>query len=134
MENSSSSSTYMWSNWSSFLAIIVLFLPSTLFLQLFVKTSELSDWYTKLPKFSGRKLINWKEGIALFILFSIFVSSSLVSAIPLFFLKIIGILYLAWIFYILLGWLDKEGITANASELTTIASVILRGIGIVGGI
>tara|TARA_B100000886_G_scaffold197179_1_gene135889 strand:+ start:601 stop:813 length:213 start_codon:yes stop_codon:yes gene_type:complete len=70
----------------------------------------------------------------LFILFSIFVSSSLVSAIPLFFLKIIGILYLAWIFYILLGWLDKEGITANASELTTIASVILRGIGIVGGI
>ena len=89
-----------------------------------------------MPKFSGRKPINRKVGIALFILFSIFVSSSLVGAIaiPFVFLKIIGILYLAWIFYILLGWLDKGGIKANASELTTIASVILKGIGIVGGI
>ena len=117
-----------------FLAIIVLFFPSTLFLQLFLKTSELSDRYTKLPKFGGRKSINQKLGIALFILFSIFVSSSLVGAIPLIFLKIIGILYSAWVFYILLGWLDKGGIKANARELTTIASVILKGIGIVGGI
>ena len=117
-----------------FLAIFVLFLPSTLFLQLFVKTSELSDRYTKLPKFSGRKPINRKVGIALFILFSIFVSSSLVGAIPFVFLKIIGILYSAWIFYILIGWLDKGGIKANARELTTIASVILKGIGILGGI
>ena len=70
----------------------------------------------------------------MFILFSIFVSSSLVGAIPYVFLKIIGILYAAWIFYILLGWLDKGGIKANAGELTTIASVILKGIGIVGGI
>jgi len=117
-----------------FLAIFVLFLPSTLFLQLFVKTSELSDRYTKLPKFSGRKPINRKVGIALFILFSIFVSSSLVGLIPFVFLKIIGILYTAWFLYILLGWLDKGGIKANASELTTIASVILKGIGILGGI
>ena len=117
-----------------FLAIIVLFFPSTLFLQLFVKTSELSDRYTKLPKFRGRKPINQKVFIALFILFSIFVSSSLVGAIPFVFLKIIGILYSAWIFYILLGWLDKGGIKANAREITTIASVILKGIGILGGI
>ena len=115
---------------------LFLFTPPILLLQLFVKTTELSDRYTKLPKFSGRKPINRKVGIALFILFSIFVSSSLVGAIsiPLVFLKIIGILYSAWIFYILLGWLDKGGIKANARELTTIASVILKGIGILGGI
>ena len=117
-----------------FLAIIVLFLPSSLVVILFGKTFELSDRYTKLPKFSGRKPINQKVGIALFILFSIFVSSSLVGAIPFVFLKIIGILYSAWIFYILIGWLDKGGIKANADELTTIASVILKGIGIIGGI
>ena len=117
-----------------FLAIICLFFPSTLVLTLFVETSKLSDRYTKLPKFSGRKPINQKVGIALFILFSIFVSSSLVGAIPYVFLKIIGILYAAWIFYILLGWLDKGGIKANAGELTTITSGILKVIGIIGGI
>ena len=119
-----------------FLAIIVLFLPSSLVVILFGKTFELSDRYTKLPKFSGRKPINRKVGIALFILFSIFVSSSLLGAIsiPLVFLKIIGILYATWIFYILLGWLDKGGIKANAGELTTIASGILKVIGILGGI
>ena len=115
---------------------LFLFTPPILLLQLFVKTTELSDRYTKLPKFSGRKPINRKVGYALFILFSIFVSSSLLGAIsiPLVFLKIIGILYSTWIFYILLGWLDKGGIKANARELTTIASVILKGIGILGGI
>ena len=117
-----------------FLAIICLFFPSTLVLWLFVETSKLSDRYTKLPKFSGRKPINRKVGYSLFILFSIFVSSSLVGAIPYVFLKIIGILYSTWIFYILLGWLDKGGIKANAREITTIASVILKGIGILGGI
>ena len=70
----------------------------------------------------------------MFILFSFFITASLVGLIPLVFLKIIGILYLAWIFYILLGWLDKGGIKANAGEITTIASVVLKGIGILGGI
>ena len=115
---------------------LLLFVPSALVVILFEKTIELSDRYTKLPRFSGRKPINQKVGITLFILFSIFISASLIGAItiPLVFLKIIGILYLAWFFCILLGWLDKGGIKANASELTTIASVILKGIGIVGGI
>ena len=113
---------------------LFLFVPSSLVVILFGKTFELSDRYTKLPKFGGRKPINQKLGIALFILFSIFVSSSLVGAIPFVFLKIIGILYSAWIFYILLGWLDKGGIKANAGELTTIASGILKVIGIIGGI
>ena len=115
---------------------LFLFTPPILLLQLFVKTTELSDRYTKLPKFSGRKPINRKVGYALFILFSIFVSSSLLGAIsiPLVFLKIIGILYSTWIFYILLGWLDKGGIKANAGEITTITSVVLKGIGILGGI
>ena len=113
---------------------LFLFVPSVLVVILFEKTIELSDRYTKLPRFSGRKPINQKVGITLFILFSIFISASLVGVIPLVFLKIIGILYLPWIFYILLGWLDKGGIKANASELTTIASVILKGVGILGGI
>ena len=113
---------------------LFLFVPSSLVVILFGKTFELSDRYTKLPRFRGRKPINQKVGIALFILFSIFVSSSLVGAIPFVFLKIIAILYAAWIFYILLGWLDKGGIKANAGELTTIASGILKVIGIIGGI
>ena len=57
-----------------------------------------------------------------------------IEAIPLIYLKIVGILYSAWLFYILIGWLDKGGIKENADELTKIASVLVKVIGIVGGI
>ena len=48
--------------------------------------------------------------------------------------KVIGISYIAWLFYIFLGWLDSGGIEENADKLTEIVSVIVKGIGIVGGI
>ena len=86
------------------LAFAVLFVPSGIALNLFVKTAELSDRYTPLPKFKGRKPINKKLGIALFILFSFFITSSLFGLIPSVFLKIIGVIYGFWAIQIFVHW------------------------------
>ena len=103
-------------------------------IQLFQKTCKWSDRYTNLPKLSSVKPLTKKVFIPFFVLLLAFATFTLLGKIPLIYSKVIGISYIAWLFYILLGWLDKGGIKANARELTTIASVILKGIGIVGGI
>ena len=90
------------------LAGLVLFLPSSLALILLLKTSELSDRYTDLPKFSGRKPINKKVFYVYFVLFSAFLTSSILGLVPLIFLKVVGIIYGFWAVHIFVRWLSLQ--------------------------
>ena len=90
------------------LAGLVLFLPSSLALILLFKTSELSDRYTDLPKFSGRKPINRKVFYIFFVLFSAFLTSSILGLVPLIFLKVVGIIYGFWAVHIFVRWLSLQ--------------------------
>ena len=103
-------------------------------IQLFQKTCKWSDRYTNLPKLSSVKQLTKKVFIPFFVLLLAFATFTLLGKIPLIYSKVIGILYVAWLFYIFLGWLDSGGIEENADKLTEIVSVIVKGIGIVGGI
>ena len=112
-----------------FLAYILLYL-----IKLFQKTCKWSDRYTNLPKLSSLKSLTKKVFIPFFVLLLAFATFTLLGKIPLIYSKVIGISYIAWLFYIFLGWLDSGGIEENADKLTEIVSVIVKGIGIVGGI
>ena len=112
-----------------FLAYILLYL-----IKLFQKTCKWSDRYTNLPKLSSLKPLTKKVFIPFFLLLLAFATFTLLGKIPLIYSKVIGISYVAWLFYIFLGWLDSGGIEENADKLTEIVSVIVKGIGIVGGI
>ena len=103
-------------------------------IQLFQKTCKWSDRYTNLPKLSSVKPLTKKVFIPFFVLLLAFATFTLLGKIPLIYSKVIGISYIAWLFYIFLGWLDSGGIEENADNLTEIVSVIVKGIGIVGGI
>ena len=112
-----------------FLAYILLGL-----IKLFQKTCKWSDRYTNLPELSSVKPLTKKVFIPFFVLLLAFATFTLLGKIPLIYSKVIGISYIAWLFYIFLGWLDSGGIEENADKVTEIVSVIVKGIGIVGGI
>ena len=112
-----------------FLAYILSYL-----IKLFQKTCKWSDRYTNLPKLSSVRPLTKEIFIPLFTLLLAFATFTLLGKIPLIYSKVIGISYAAWLFYIFLGWLDQGGIEENADKLTEILSVIVKGIGIVGGI
>ena len=116
------------------LGLFFLSFPVLWSILLFQKTCQWSDKYTDLPKLSSTKPLKPKYGYLGFGLLLTFSALTAIEAIPLIYLKIVGILYSAWLFYILIGWLDKGGIKENADELTKIASVLVKVIGIVGGI
>ena len=116
------------------LGLFALSFPVLGVIKLFQETCKWSDKYTNLPKISSAKPLKSKVFILVFGLLLTFAALTVIEAIPFIYLKVIAILYSAWLFYILLGWLDKGGIKENADDLTTIASILAKGIGIVGGI
>ena len=116
------------------IALMFLAYILALLIQLFQKTCKWSDRYTNLPKLSSVKPLTKKVFIPFFALLLAFTTLTLIGKIPLIYSKVIGISYVAWLFYIFLGWLDSGGIEENADKLTGIVSVIVKGIGIVGGI
>ena len=116
------------------LGLFALSFPVLGVIKLFQETCKWSDKYTNLPKLSSVKPLKSKVFLLVFGLLLTFAALTVIEAIPFIYLKVIAILYSAWLFYILLGWLDKGGIKENADDLTNIASILAKGIGILGGI